>query len=92
MKLTKIDKRMIGAEYFTHAVIFDKNKTSLFVEARRWCVSQWGDSLEYDIWREFRSLRNLNWCWERTEGARYYRCRIMFKDEQLASWFLVKFG
>lgn len=88
----KTDKRMLGNMYFKYYIDFNSASNHIdFVTARRWCVSQFGDSVEYDIWVENKILRNEKWCWDRTIKHKTFRCRIMFSDQEAASWYILNF-
>lgn len=82
---------MNGHGYFTHAVNFTgfKGSQTMFVEARRWCEEQWGQSVEFDIWQDYPEFENPAWCWERNEGDKRFVCRI-FLNEKEAAWFSLK--
>lgn len=64
----------------------------LFVETRRWCREQFGDSVELDVWEQYPNLRNLKWAWERGTFNKMYRCRIFFATEKEAEWFTLRWS
>ena len=93
MKIKKLDKRMPGYGDFTHCADFsERGNRKQFAEVRRWCVEQWGESVEYDLWEDYAEFRNPAWCWERGEYNKSYRCRIFLASEKEAQWFMLKWG
>ena len=94
MKIKKLDKRMTGYGDFTHCADFTlhKDDRKKFAEARRWCVEQWGESVEYDLWESYEEFRNPAWSWERGEYNKSYRCRLFLASEKEAQWFSLKWG
>jgi hypothetical protein len=93
MKLKKLDKRMTGYGIFMYSVDFSTHDdTHAFAEVRSWCIEQWGNSVEVDIWQRFRPLRNPAWSWERNHGEKKYVCRIFLAGETEVSWFTLRWA
>lgn len=91
MRLKKLDRRMAGYGNFVYIVEFSssKNDTIKFIECRRWCIEQFGQSVEYSIWEDFPEFRNSKWSWEREKYNSYLRCRL-YLDEQASQWISLK--
>lgn len=84
---------MTGYFDFDFIVEFGPSKadTEHFVQCRRWCVAQFGDSVEYPIWEDFLEFRNLQWSWEREKYNGILRCRL-YLDEQSTTLFTLKWS
>lgn len=88
MKFKKLDRRMRGFGDFLYVADFpNHNESQQFAQARAWCASQWGASVELDIWYDYDGLKNPLWCWERGEYNTKYRCRIYIVTEEDAAVF-----
>lgn len=92
--LTKLDKRMKGYGHFIYVADYSykKDGTLSFLEVRRWCTQQFGESVELDAWEDYPALRNPKWSWERGEFNRNYRCRIFLATEKEAEWFSLRWS
>ncbi len=87
MKHGKMDHRYNGYPDFQYHVVFLQYKENeQFFEMRNWCWEQWGPSMEWDIWTRMPFKHNPSWAWIHDT----YKVKLLLRDKQEYSWFLLK--
>lgn len=93
LTVVKLDRRHTGSGSFVYAVEFSYGRQGrMFAEARAWATSQWGPTVEVDIWTEHPDLRNSQWSWERTITNKVNKCRIFLATDKEANWFALRWS
>jgi len=102
-KLTKLDRRFNGSDWFRYALSVDTEKTTWythanpyridrtknFQELRVWCWEQWGPSMEVGIITSD-MIDELRWAWEIEPAGG--RRRIYLKGDEELSYAMLRWS
>ena len=85
---------MTGNGNFVYSVDFPgwSSERREFIETRKWCIDNWGQSVEIDIWQAYPEFRNPAWSWERNQGEKKYTCRIFLAGEKEMMWWKLRWS
>lgn len=95
MKIQKIDKRMVGSPDFKYRVSFLLGRNiGVFLDIRQWCKTQFGESIEYELWRlnTYKKYQNEQWSWMLNQHKFPYTSYIFLTSDKELQWFYLHFG
>jgi hypothetical protein len=82
-KITELDKRYTGGNYFKYSIEFLYQQGPLFCEVREWCWDTWGPSCELKFIEDDKEYK---WAWI-TDN---HRTRIYFRDIEEVNWYKLR--
>jgi hypothetical protein len=87
IKISKVDRRMLGHGFFTHrAEILGNDKKQLFDRCRQELWKNFGAGREVGWWQDADQL----WSWDvRDSGSEWRNSVKFYLREQAATWFIL---